>query len=212
MPTVNDFKLEKGQRGIIIGRTGTGKTHLAKFLIPTEEPIALFDPKRELDYKDNRVKIYHSLTAIKVRQPDRFMYRPSEDDVDNLRMYSDVLKWCYAHPPRFVYLDDMVGILDQRRYPRYLQIAYQMGRQRNVQCLACTQRPAFVPGFLMSESSKFYVFHLHYPSDVKKVQEMVPGYEPDLLLDNPHAFFYYDHKMPVARRYVMPAKTPQVTR
>ncbi len=200
------LELKRGQRGAIIGRTGTGKTHLAMFLIPTTGKLCVIDPKRT--YEDSTLPVYKSPTWLWIFRPKRFIYRPSEGDLDNIAAYNEVFRYCYEQfRPGFIYIDDMIGIMNKYTYPHYLKVCYMMGRALGVTCLACFQRPVEIPGFLYSEANKLYVFHLHHPADVLKVRSMMPGYNPDRLT-NEHAFFYYEYHGRKPRKLIMPAQLP----
>lgn len=187
--TLNELRLNKDQRGAIIGQTGTGKSVLAKQLIPgNANRIAIIDPKRTFSYD---LPIFTSAREIYRRKPKRFIYRPKPSLLGNLLEMDDVYRYVYNLKDCFLYTDDIVGVLTNTKYPHFLQVCYQMGRELNIACLASFQRPYSVPLFLMSEASKFYAFRTVLANDIKRVNEFVPSYTP-LNLPDKHTFFYYD--------------------
>jgi hypothetical protein len=111
--------------------------------------------------------------------------------MSDLAALDEVYRYVYETENIFLYTDDVVGICDQYRAPHYLKVCYMMGRSKNITCLASFQRPSLLPVYLMSECTKFYVFELVIPSDVRKVAGFVKGYDPSRLADK-HTFLYYD--------------------
>lgn len=182
-----DLRVKNGARGAIIGQTGTGKSFLARRLLPKNGPLAIIDPKRQFECD---LPVFESVKAIHFRRPKRFIYRPKPEEFLDLSRLSEVYKYCYEKGGFFVYTDDAVGVIDRNKYPQYLAICYQMGRQKGLTMLSSFQRPARVPLFLVSESSQFYCFRLTLGNDVKTVQEYCYGYTPDLA--DMHTFSYYN--------------------
>ena len=193
---LSQLKVKNGARGAIIGQTGTGKSFLAKRLLPKTEALSIIDPKRQFDYD---LPTFDSVRAIKIRRPKRFIYRPKPEEFLDVDRLSEVYRYCYERGDIFVYTDDAVGVIDRYKYPKFLAVAYQMGREHGLTMLASFQRPARVPLFLVSEASQFYCFRLTLGNDVRTVQEYCAGYSPDMLTDM-HTFAYYDvYKMERAK-------------
>lgn len=187
--TLKNIAPARDQRMAIIGQTGTGKSFLAKRLISKAKNLAIIDPKRTFKYPD--IPVFDTPGAILKAKPKRFMYRPKPELLDNLNAYNEVYKYCYHMGDILVYTDDVVGILDVQKFPRYLRICYQMGREKNVSCICAFQRPAWLPRFLLSEVQKLCVFRLTMKDDIKKIQEIMPGFDPSKFPDK-HTFYFYD--------------------
>jgi hypothetical protein len=67
------------------------------------------------------------------------------------------------------------------------------GRKRHVACLACSQRPASLPGSLLSEATNVYVFDLPKKADRQKLEEA--NLPADMSLPtNEHEFYYYSRQ------------------
>jgi ABC-type dipeptide/oligopeptide/nickel transport system ATPase component len=184
----------RDERGFIVGQSGTGKSVLAKQLMygmPVSRRIGIIDPKRTFNYPG--IKVFDSARAIVRAKPSAFIYRPKPEELDNLSEHSRVYQYAYDKGDYFVYTDDIVGIVDKNKYPRYLQICYQMGRERNVSMLSATQRPAWVPLFLRTESTRMYAFRLVEGKDIRTMREIIPNYNP-MSFTNLHQFAYYDMK------------------
>ena len=67
------------------------------------------------------------------------------------------------------------------------------GRKRHVACLACSQRPASLPGSLLSEATNVYVFDLPKKADRQKLEEA--NLPADMALpSNEFEFYYYSRQ------------------
>jgi energy-coupling factor transporter ATP-binding protein EcfA2 len=192
------LQLDRDQRGALIGKTGSGKTYLAKAMLRRHTGnLCILDPKRMFlktgDFEDLGLDmVCSSLAEVKFWRPRRFVYRPRPDDFGNLAAYDGLYEWCYKRGNILVYTDDMVGIVPQGRSLRFLQVCYQMGRERNVSMLSAMQRPVFLPPYMFSDSEKFYAFFLQYPDDIKRVSAYVPGFDVNLVTPK-YRFEFYDN-------------------
>lgn len=190
--TLKSLKLNKDERGAIIGQTGTGKSVLATQLLreSNSKRLAIIDPKGMFSYDDD-IEVTANPRRIIGGKLDRFIFRPDPDNLTNLEAYNEVYRYCYRKGGFLIYTDDVLGIMSRNRYPHYLQVCYQMGRAKNVSMLSAFQRPAWLPLFLCSEASKFYLFRLTIGDDIKRVQQFVPDYDTRRLHDK-HTFLFYD--------------------
>jgi hypothetical protein len=198
---IKDLQLRSDERGAIIGASGTGKSYLAKRLLPSHGKLAIIDSKRQFSFD---AVVLETAKAVKWNKPDRFIFRPKPDLFGNLNELNEVYKYCYEKHPFYIYTDDVIGIMQNMRYPHYFAVDYQMGRAIKVSCLSSFQRPARVPIFMMSESTKYYCFRLNLLDDIKRVREFVPGYDPTTF-SNDHEFYFYDVRSgkSTAKKYII---------
>lgn len=180
--------LRRDQRGVLIGQSGTGKSYLAKRLLPVSGRLCIIDPKRLFKYNHD-IEVYHNVDWLLFNRPDRFIYRPKPDNLTNLYDYNRVYKYVYDRGNFLCYTDDIVGVMNKTRYPHYLQVCYQMGREKNVSMLSAFQRPANVPLFTYTEVNKFWIFTLVSGGDTKRVREWLEDYDPEQLTHQ-HSFYY----------------------
>jgi hypothetical protein len=190
--SLKNLRLKPDERGAIIGQTGTGKSVLATQLLlaSSAKRLAIIDPKGMFDYPED-VEVTSNPRRIIGGKLERFVFRPNPDNLMNLEQYDSVYKYCFNKGNILVYTDDVLGIMSRTRYPHYLQVCYQMGRAKNIGMLSSFQRPAWLPLFLCSESSKFYLFRLTVGDDVKRVQQFIPDYDTRRLHDK-HTFLFHD--------------------
>jgi hypothetical protein len=185
--SIDDLKLKDQERGFIFGQSRTGKSELAKRLIPSTGNLAIIDPKREFDYVN--VNVYNDVDKIINSKAKEFIYRPHELKIDNLEDYNKLYQYIYNTGNFFVYTDEIVTRIKGRSYPKFLQVCYQLGGSRNVRMLTTSQRPSCIPMFLMSEANKFYGFRLTLPADAKRVTDFLNPIDD---LKTKHHFHYRD--------------------
>ncbi len=185
--SLDDLQLKKGQRAIIVGRAGTGKSTLGKTLIPLTGKLCIIDPKREVNFPN--CKIYDSADKILREKPKRFIYRPHESQFEDYAEYDKVFHYVYKSGDFFIFIDDLVAIVTATRFPYNLKMCYMLGRSKGITALACTQRPAFLPGYMITECNNMYVFDLHNERDRKKMNDIGP-YDPKKITDE-HTFAFF---------------------
>ena len=85
---ISNIGLQPGEHGIIIGKTGCGKSVLAKHLlqISTYKNLIIIDPKREFESSGLVVTDKANIRL------SSFHFRPYETDLTNLSVYDTVLK------------------------------------------------------------------------------------------------------------------------
>jgi len=199
-----DLRINRDERAAIIGKTGTGKSFLAKRLIGqpnletekhVERQTLIIDSKRT--FKIDGYRIVHDPKHINLKKDKFIIYRPDEKFLTDLAAYNEVYKKAYLFDNKgkgiLVYTDDLVGIMTNTRYPHYLQVCYQMGRERLISMISCVQMPVYLPRFTMTECEKFFAFKLIKHADIKRVEECIPGYSPEKL-SSLHSFAFYDNK------------------
>ena len=183
-------QIRKGERGIAIGSSGSGKTELIIRVLPRSGDLLVLDPKRELDVPHLNLTVVSDPNKLKHHR--RVLYQPNEQYLNDLDAYDRVIKAFYLRGNCCIYVDDMVGIMERNKFPNYLRIAYMLGRAKGVTCISSVQRPANVPGFILSESQHYFVFRLVMPQDHKKMRETLFDYDPDLINEYPFSFQYSD--------------------
>lgn len=180
--------LDIGERGFIVGLSGSGKSEVAKRLIPSTGTRVVIDPKREFQVRGERV--INDPSKFRVIEGKLNVYRPHPDLLTDIPSYDEVLRKVYNTGNVFLYLDEVTPLMNGNKGPKYLQVCYQLGRSKGVTSLASTQRPTCISKVLFTEATKFYVFRLNDLNDIRRMASIVPGYDGTSPV--PYAFTFLD--------------------
>lgn len=165
-PTVN-------QRLAIIGRTGSGKTQFAAWILSH----AAFDkqPYVIVDYKGDQL-----LGSIDKAEEIELNFVPKHSGLYIVRPRPDqgelVERWLWKVWEREkvgLYFDEMYLVPDPARGGA-LRSIFTQGRSKRLPVIGLTQRPRHISRFLFSEADAFAVFHLNTRGDNLAVEEFTP--------------------------------------
>ncbi len=159
------MKIDPSERWLLLGKTGSGKTEFAKYLlreVAKKWPVVIVDPNelwlgkghgaKKTDWasrkepgtidKPHRIEQFNPKLHVQCMQPDI-------EDNDALE------KLCYAlmkTGDRFIYFDETEGIATATQVPRYIRILWKRGRAHNIGAWASTQVPTGIPRLFKSQS------------------------------------------------------------
>lgn len=189
---------EPGERGVICGFTGSGKTGFACWLmrrIP-RTPIVIYDTKEEdkfLRLPGSRVANTFDEIHEHYENPevDYIVFRPPiEDLTDPIALDTYLFRHYMELRGADAYVDEAYSFHNNGRPGRGIVALLTRGRSRGISTLLSTQRPTWVSRFVFTESQRFYIFRLMDKSDRKRLTDVIPDF---IDLPNPpeHGFHYY---------------------
>lgn len=199
--------INKGQRGIIVGKTGSGKTIGAIWQMQQLPfaPVIILDSKIEPAFDTiavgkERLKIYNS--AEKFMQgwergdiAEYMIVRPSGSEISAQDIMDDCLQAIYsASEPCLVYIDEAYHWHVNGRCGAGLNNLLTRGRSKGISTLLSTQRPVWISRFCFTECERFYIYRLSDERDRKTVGEFVQDFSDKPIADK-FMFWYYDHDM-----------------
>jgi DNA helicase HerA-like ATPase len=160
------------ERLSVIGRTGSGKTHLASWVLSLsnwdKRPWVVIDYKHDDIIREIPRTEEIAVDARRVpRHPGIYVVHPGPDDDDKVEA---LLRKIWARGRTGVYVDEGHILPDRGG----LQALLTQGRSKQIPVITLTQRPKWVSRFVFSEADHFAVFHLNDKRDQKSVQEMMP--------------------------------------
>lgn len=203
--------IKPSEHTFIAGRTGSGKTYLARKYLARYENVVALDTKGTLDWPevaDDEKTIITNLSGLGAARTRKIIYRPEWQELE-LEFYNEFFRWCYMRGQTIVWVDEAMSVCpNPHRMPDYYKAILTRGRELDVSIWSLTQRPAGIPQVIMSESTHFFIFDLNMPQDRYKLAEVTGAEE---LQDKPsteygnYSFWYYN----TDRDRAVPAKLVQ---
>lgn len=168
------LKIDPSERWILLGKTGSGKTEWAKYmlrLISKKMKIVIIDPNEmwlgrgrgghARDWASNKepgtvdkprlISRFNSKLHVQLIQPD---IESGQDDEDLIRLCYDVLH----HGNCFLYFDESTGIATANNVPRHVLRIWKTGRAHNIGAWVSTQAPVGIPKIFKSQAENFISF------------------------------------------------------
>jgi hypothetical protein len=192
------LRLGVNDRAVLIGRTGCGKTTLARYLIedPTKKYSVVYDAKISdaIGQWVDTMTIYDNLGEIEAATEPRLIYRPPYTEERDPKAQDDFFEWIYFRYRTRLYIDEAFAILGGTRPSFHLGACITRGRERGISTVISTQRPHNIPQIFLTESESMYIFQLQGFYDRKRVEELTNGlvtvqHQMNL---NQFEFFYYN--------------------
>jgi len=188
---------QRGERLLLIGQTGSGKSVLASQLIErAPAPVFVLDSKGEpaVQSIEERVHSMGQLRGMRREEaPDYVLIQPSVEEVADPASLDEYVRIIHEwHTPATLYIDELYMMHNGgRAYPGLIG-AYTRGRSAGLTLIGGTQRPAWVSRFALSESSAYIVFRIVDRTDKKRISEVIPGFDK---LEQPQPFHwcYFRH-------------------
>ena len=182
--------IEPSHRAIIIGKTGSGKTELAKALVTQYPYLICLDRKKDFRLPNARYpRTPKELYDTKFRTYEPIIYQPSVEFWDR-DSWNEVFTWIYQKQNLTLYVDEAYSVIQRGVPPQMFVAIIVQGRSLNIRTITCSQRPVWIPAELLSESEHYICFHVKKPED----REVMAGYMGAGVLaplTNKHSFHYY---------------------
>lgn len=170
MPVIT---INGANRVFTAGKTGSGKTHLNKYLLKPIERLVVFDSKGTL--RDWNTKLWTADLAKKMVDGENGRLRVLADDLGRTE-WTEELNTIWRMRNVTVYIDEAMAIVPPgKRIPNELNRLYTRGREFGIGVWASSQRPAFIPRVMITESEWLIMFRLTMADDRKKMAESGMG-------------------------------------
>lgn len=162
------------QRLVIVGTTGSGKTHGAMWHLQRkdydEKPWVIYDWK--LDDFINSIEGTFELdvNAPAPKHPGLYIVHPTPDDDDDAVEAQMIDIW--KTEDIGVFVDE--GYMVRSNNSGFRRLLTQ-GRSKHCPMIICSQRPVWMDKFVFTESEFKQVFRLQNIDDQKKMQEYIPS-------------------------------------
>lgn len=186
-------KIGVDEHVFVAGRTGSGKTTLARELLKKVRRLVVCDTKGDLDAwgcvewgkESKKLLLRGEPIRVRVMAPLKASAQEAQEFWDN------VFETAYDAGDVRIYIDELYGIVPKPSLePPSLKAIYTRGRSVHVTMCALTQRPAWVPMHAKSESSHYFCFRLNLPDDRKSMAAFM-GEEVAERIPDRHGFYYF---------------------
>lgn len=195
-----DLPLPPTQHVAIFGQTGSGKTTLGQYLLSSRDYVLVIDTKHQLSWPGFKVA---SKASTILKAPGRWIFRPPDwwFRNDPAPRWGDFLTAVMRQGGWYVYIDEGhdfgMGISGQEILQEINRFMVK-GRSFGITVWFGSQRPRWVPTFVLSESSHMIAFFLKNRADREYIGEYMvrdgkgdPLYQRIVLWREPvHGFFY----------------------
>jgi len=179
------LNIDKDQHVFIAGKTGSGKTTLAMFLLFQQKRLIIVDSKDGLP--DWNTEENSEIQRIKLKEG-----KPVRIRVVNNAPALELLELAYQVGDVTIYIDEMAALVPPRsKAPQVIYDILQRGRGRNISVWTSTQRPTLIPLESMSEATHLFIFRLNLEKDRKTISSNAGIPEPPPVKDQ-HGFYYWN--------------------
>lgn len=180
------INIRPDERVTLIGMTGSGKSTLAQYLLADEPRVVFVDPKSEMDSVAWNAREYdgNAYNQLLKGRPGRYILRaPIDQD------YERYFEQFYTLGRLIVYIDEVYGVTAGRtRAGNWLTALYTRGRSRQIAVWAATQRPRWIPLFILSEANWLFLFRLQLEADREAVASIMG---PKALISPPDQYGFW---------------------
>lgn len=184
------------QRSFVCGMTGSGKTLAAGWQLS----LRSFDkmPWTIVDFKhDSLIGKIEFCDEIRLdrkppTRPGLYVVRPRPDEHEAVQAW---LWQVWKAGRHGLWIDEGYMVGGQGKKSEAYDAILTQGRSKRIPVITLSQRPVWLPRFVVSESDFYQVFHLNGKNDRDKVREFVPD---KIETDLPR---FYSHWYDVAQRF-----------
>ena len=184
--------IKPSERVFLAGKTGSGKTYLAKHLLRTFRRLIVIDPKGTL--QDWKLKPWNKAAMRKLRRGDDIRARVTFDivkDIDDAWEALFIELYERGGGDFVVYIDETYGVTNFGSRPSPgLTALYTRGREFKIGMWASTQRPLGVPLIEKSEAEHFFMFRLILKGDRQHMGEFIGEEVAWKMIPHEHGFYY----------------------
>lgn len=186
-----EIGLRSGDRGVIVGKSGSGKTFLGlEIARHMPRPLVIVDTKYSASIKsfaeENGFPI---VSTIKKAPDDVCIWRPTDIDLADPKLLDEGLQRLLDGKPCSVYIDELYQFhINGKAGPGLIGL-YTRGREAGFCTLGGAQRPVWISLFCLTEANHFYIMRLDLPQDTKRMAD-VSG-SPEVAEWVPNRWFWY---------------------
>lgn len=180
--------IQTNERVFICGKTGSGKTFLARWITKNISRLIVCDPKATLS--DWWLDDWDRDTVRKFEREGKGRLRAVPPLTgDEGEFWISVFDFAFGVGNVTIYVDELAAIAENGRVDDLIKAAWTRGREYGLGCWAATQRPTAVPLVAISEAEHYFSFRLTLDDDRRRMASFMTEAVLSPIQDR-HGFFY----------------------
>ena len=203
---MTDILVGRGQRAAIIGSTGAGKTVMLLEQIKhfKYQPIYILNTKGDeniINFIHNETGKNNAVTVHSIKDmakqgvlksgTDYIHILPPRHELSDAELLDNYLGAIYdINRPCLVAIDEIYQVNVGLNGGPGLNGLLTRGRSKGISVICCSQRPAFMSKFVVTESQLFIIYRLNNPQDYQKLRDMGIPFPKEKTLDKFYFFMY----------------------
>jgi energy-coupling factor transporter ATP-binding protein EcfA2 len=187
MPQIS---LNTNERVFITGKTGSGKSFLARYLTRKIKRLVVLDGKGTLGVPDWNLTDWEPGANLSDPSKEFRLRAVPSLKIDLVDYWDSVLEKCLRSGNITIYIDELYAVVPPNKTASPTIFAcYTRGREFGLGMWASTQRPVWIPLVAMSEAEHFFMFRLQLLEDKQRLAAFMGSEVTQPVLDE-HGFYY----------------------
>lgn len=204
--------LKGDQRGVFIGKTGSGKSYTARYLLKLMRQagwrVVIIDPKKDWQGKGDDKRAYDEKGKgsidhpVLVKEFNPYLYVQIIHPVVWDKWLANFLMQIMYTGNTIIYFDEGTQLVHANFVPMEFKVIVTQGRSVNVAVWYGTQRPVGIPVIIKDQASFIFLFRVTDPDDIDIIRAYMAAWtiEHDMSLPDFNvpvdwywSWFYEEH-------------------